>query len=71
MNITEIKIGELPPEIGPAGKRLIVVVDNKYYESVLVGNPMTIDCAIEKLELLAFNLKRLKAVHGRKSVKES
>lgn len=63
MSSVKIEIGELPPEIGPKGKSLIVVVDGKYYESVCVGNPMTIDCAIEKLELLAFHLRRVRQVH--------
>lgn len=60
----KIMICELPPEAGPPGKRLTVLIDDKYYETVLIDSPMTIECAIEKLELLAFRLKRLKLTTG-------
>ena len=51
------KIGELPEEDGVPIERLIVCIDDKPIDSVIIGNPMTIDCVIEKLELLAWRLK--------------
>lgn len=58
--ITGIEIGELPPEIGASpGERLIVTVDNTHYETVLVCNPMINECLAEKLEVLAYHLRRL------------
>lgn len=52
-----VRTGELPEEDGRPLERLIVDVDGVAADSVIIGNPMTIDCVIEKLELLAWRLK--------------
>ena len=55
--MAKIKIGELPEEDGNPIERLIICIDGKAVDSVIIGNPMTIDCVIEKLELLTRRLK--------------
>lgn len=53
-----IKIGYLPEEDCKPIERLIVYVDGLPVDSVIIGNPMTVDCVIEKLELLAWRIKK-------------
>ncbi len=56
-SMATLKIDYLPKEDGMPIDRLIVCVDDNPIDSVIIGNPMTIDCVIEKLELLAWRLK--------------
>lgn len=55
--MVSLSIGPRPETDKNSVERLTVVIDGKPVESVVVGNPMTIDCVIEKLELLAWKLK--------------
>ena len=52
-----VRTGGLPEEDGRPLERLIVDVDGVAVDSVIIGNPMTIDCVIEKLRLLAWRLE--------------
>lgn len=62
-----LKIGKLPEEDGTTIERLIVYIDDNPVDSVITGNPMTIDCVIEKLELLAWRLKVHKSEYFRQN----
>lgn len=56
----KIATGFLPEEDGREIERLIVYVEGKPVDSVIIGNPMTADCVIEKLALLSWRLMRHK-----------
>ncbi len=56
-----IRTGELPEEDGRPIERLIIDVDGAAVCSVIIGNPMTVDCVIEKLKLLAWRLEQRKS----------
>lgn len=51
-----IETGFLPEEDGRDIKRLIVFEDGKAIDSVIIES-LTIDCVIEKFQLLAWRLK--------------
>jgi hypothetical protein len=55
-----IQTGTLPEIDGNPIERLVVLHDGEPLDSVIIGNPMTLDCAIEKLELLAWRLRLIK-----------
>lgn len=40
VGIRQVWIGELPPEVGPEGTRLVVLLENKRWLSVLLDQPM-------------------------------
>jgi hypothetical protein len=41
VQVKEIYSGELPPEVGPPGKRLIVVLENGRFDTVLIEKPLS------------------------------
>lgn len=59
----QFKIDTQPEVDGQDLKRLIVTENDKPVDSVLINRPLTIDCVIEKLELLAWRL-RMNRKHG-------
>ena len=53
----KLKINSVAEIDGKITDRLTVLIDNIEITSVIISNPMTIDCAIEKLQLMAWDLK--------------
>lgn len=49
MEIKAIRIDELPPELGPPGERLIVLLANGRYETMLVEQPISMEVLTKRL----------------------
>lgn len=54
--VTQVWIGELPPEFGSAGKRLVVFMNTGRYEDILVATPMDVNTLANYLRNLADRL---------------
>ena len=53
----KLKIDSVAEIDGRITDRLTVLIDGIEITSVIISNPMTIDCVIEKLQLMEWNLK--------------
>lgn len=69
--MVSIETGLFPGEDGRMANRLAVLVDGLPVASVMTGNPMTVDCVIEKLELLAWRLRSYKNASTNNAVEAS
>ncbi len=57
MKIKSITIGELPPEVGPPGERLIMLFDDDSYESILIQLPQSPYRIADSMKLLSRTLE--------------
>ena len=58
MEVRSVFIGEIPPEMGPSGKRIIVVLENGRYESILIAKPINAWQLADGLRVLADTIER-------------
>ena len=59
MNVKKIYIGELPPEVGPPGERLIILFENGIYESILIEGNISAYVLSNELTMLAERIGNL------------
>lgn len=56
MDIKKIYIGQLPPEVGQPGEKLIVLLDNGRYESILIEGKISAYVLADQLRILSVRI---------------
>ena len=57
MKVEKVYVGTLPPEVGPDGLRLIAMLENGRYETVLIDKPLEASSFAHYLRKMADNIE--------------